>query len=193
MESLSDRRRWLGLTAKVSAIVVLISFAVWANLRAAEIDGVRETVVALGYPGLLAASVLSGFNLLVPIPVVAFFPFLLESGFEAAPALATIALGMTTGDLLGYLIGDASRDLVGDRVAGLRARVERMHQRHPVLPLVVLFLYAAFAPIPNELLVIPLAFMGYPLVAVLAAVFCGNIVFNTLLAYGVTRIFPGLT
>lgn len=181
------------LTLKVTAILALISFAVWANLRAADIEGVRETVLALGYPGLLAASVLSGFNLIVPVPVVAFFPFLLESGFEAAPALATIALGMTAGDLLGYLIGDASRDLVGDRLAGLRARVERMHRRHPVLPLVVLLLYAAFVPIPNEVLVIPLAFMGYPLAAVMAAVFCGNVVFNTLLAYGVTRIFPGLS
>ncbi len=185
-------RSGLVLAAKVLAVVALLSFALWANLRAGELDMVRESVAALGYPGLLGASALSGFNLLVPIPVVAFYPLLMESGFQPVPTLATIAFGMTMGDLLGFLIGDASRSLAADRLGALQKRVDRWHARHPVLPLAVMFLYAAFAPIPNELLVIPLAFMGYPLVAVMTAVFFGNIVFNSLAAYGVTRLLPGL-
>lgn len=178
------------MAAKITGVLALLSFAVWVNLRAAEIDSVRDTVVALGYPGLLAASVVSGFNLVFPVPVVAFFPFLTEAGFEPVPMLATIAFGMTGGDFLGYLIGDASRDLVGDRLSGLRERVEKLHARHSVLPLVLLFAYAAFAPIPNELLVIPLAFMGYPILAVMTVLLCGNLVFNTLAAYGVSQFFP---
>ena len=191
MSKQSDRRPWLAPLFKVAAVVVLVSFAVWVNLRVGELDSLRQTVMALGYPGLLGASVLSGFNLLVPVPVVAFFPVLLESGFRPAPALATIAIGMTAGDFLGYLIGDASRDLAGDRLQGLRAKVDDLHRRHPVLPLLLLFLYAAFAPIPNELLVIPLAFMGYSLIAVMVAVLLGNVVFNTLAAYGVSVLFSG--
>lgn len=180
------------LILKILAVFAVLSLAVWANLRAAELDSLRESVAALGYPGLLGASALSGFNLIVPIPVVAFYPFLIEAGFEPAPTLATIALGMTTGDLVGYLIGDASRTLAKDRMVGLRERVDRLHARHPVLPLVVMFLYASFAPIPNELLVIPLAFMGYSILWVMTAVFFGNIVFNSLAAFGVTRLLPGM-
>ena len=171
-------------------VLGLIAFAIWVNLQAAEIDSVRETVARLGYPGLLAASVVSGFNLVFPVPVVAFFPFLVESGFEPALTLGTIALGMTGGDFLGYLIGDASRDLMGERLAGLQEKVERLHARNPLFPFVLLFVYAAFAPIPNELLVIPLAFMGYPLIAVMTVLLGGNIVFNTLAAYGVSQFFP---
>lgn len=188
---MSERRRWTLAVAKLLGVAIVVGLAIWVNLRAGEIESVRDTVARLGYPGLFVASVISGFNLVFPIPVVAFFPFLMESGFSSVPSLVTIALGMTGGDFLGYLIGDASRDLVGDRLVELRSRIERLHARHPILPLCLMFLYAAFAPIPNELLVIPLAFMGYPLVAVMGTVLCGNVVFNTLAAYGVSYFFPG--
>lgn len=178
-----------GLAAKATAAAALIAFAVWANLQAAEHDAVREAAAAAGYPGLLAASVVSGFNLIAPVPVAAFYPFLLEAGFQPLPTLATIALGMTGGDFLGYMVGDASRALSGDRLAGFRARVDRLHRRHPVLPLAVLFLYAAFAPVPNELLVVPLAFMRYPLAGVMLAVFAGNLIFNSWLALGAAWLF----
>lgn len=180
-----------GLAAKAVVVAGLVGFTVWANLQAGEHDAVREAAAAAGYPGLLAASVVSGFNLIAPIPVAAFYPFLLESGFQPLPTLATIALGMTGGDFLGYMVGDASRALAGDRLAGFRARVERLHQRHPLLPLAILFLYAAFAPVPNELLVVPLAFMRYPLAGIMLAVFAGNLIFNSWLALGAAWLFGG--
>ena len=180
-----------GVAVKVAAVAALVAFAVWANLRAGEYDAVREAAASAGYLGLLAASVVSGFNLIAPIPVATFYPFLIEAGFQPLPTLATIALGMTGGDFLGYMVGDASRALAGDRIGGFRARVERLHRRHPLLPLGLLFLYAAFAPVPNELLVVPLAFMRYPLGGIMLAVFMGNMIFNTWLALGAAWLFGG--
>lgn len=180
-----------GAVLKLGVVALFVVLAMWLNTRAGEIDGVREAVASAGYLGLLAASVISGFNLIVPIPVATFYPFLLEAGFQPFPTLATIALGMTGGDFLGYLVGDASRSLAGERMAGFRARVERLHDRHPVLPLAILFLYAAFAPIPNELLVIPLAFMRYSLAGVMLAVFAGNMIFNAWVATGTLWVFGG--
>lgn len=177
--------------AKATAVLVMVGLAVWANARAPEMEAVREAVAAAGYGGLLAASVLSGFNLVAPVPIVAFYPFLMESGFSPVPTLAVIALGMTAGDFLGYLVGDASRELARGRLRGFRARVERIHGRHPLLPLGLLFLYAAFAPVPNELLVIPLAFMGYNLAGVMTAVLLGNAIFNSWAALGVSWLFGG--
>ena len=142
-----------------------------------------------GYPGLLLASVVSGFNVVWPVPVVTFYPFFIESGFEPVPTLATIALGMTGGDLLGYLIGNTTRDMSSYRLARFRARAEALHSRHRHLPLGLLFLYAAFVPLPNELLVIPMAYMRYSMAAVMAAVLFGNVIFNTLMAMGVSLIF----
>lgn len=177
----------LGL--KVLLIVALVAFMIWVNLRAGSIEGARDAAAAAGYPGLLLASVVSGFNLLWPLPVASFYPFFLEAGFEPVPMLATIAVGMTGGDLLGYLIGDATRDLAGNRLAGFRRRAEALHARHRLLPLGLLFLYAGFVPLPNEVLVIPMAFMRYSLAGVMTAVLLGNVIFNTGYALGVNWLF----
>ena len=75
------------------------------------------------------------------------------------------------------------------RVRGMMARLERLRDQHHVLPFVVMFLYAALAPIPNEVLVIPLAFLRYPLLWIFTAVLAGNLIFNSLVAFGVIRIF----
>ena len=171
------------------AIVALVALIVWANLYAAEHDLVRGAAQRFGYPGILAAAGLSGFNLMVPIPVIAFYPFFMDVGFAAVPTVAVIAAGMTLGDLVGYLVGRTAREVMAPRTQGLVGRLERLRERHPVLPFVVMFFYAAFAPIPNEILVIPLAFVRYPVGGIFLAVLAGNVIFNSLVAFGVLRIF----
>ncbi len=188
------RRRMRGprgpLWVKILAVAALAAFAVWVNLYAVQIAGVREAAAAAGYRGLFAVSVVSGFNLLAPVPVAFFYPFLMESGFEPLPTLLTIAVGMTGGDFLGFLVGNVTRDMVGDRLRRLRAfleaLLEALRARHRLLPYGLLFLYAAFAPIPNELVVIPMAFMRCSLAGVMTAVLCGNVIFNSLMASGVS-------
>lgn len=175
-----------------AALAVVIALVVWANLYAAEHDFVRELARRFGYPGLFVGAAASGFNLVVPIPVIAFFPFLMEVGFAPVPTVATIALGMTTGDLVGYLLGRTTREMFAPKMKGMMARLERLREQHRVLPFVIMFLYAAFAPIPNEILVIPLAFLRYPLIGIFTAVLAGNLIFNSLVAFGVVQVFEAL-
>lgn len=177
------------VAVKLLAIAALIAFMVWVNLRAGDMEGARDAAAAAGYPGLLLASVISGFNLLWPIPIVAGYPFFIEAGFEPVPTLATIAVGMTGGDLMGYLIGNTTRNISSYRLVRFRARAEALHDRHRFLPLGLLFVYAAFVPLPNELLVIPMAFMRYSMIAVMTAVLFGNAIFNTMWALGLSWIF----
>ena len=177
---------------QLGALAIVIALVVWANLYAAEHDFVRELARRFGYPGLFVGAAISGFNLVVPIPVIAFFPFFMEVGFAPIPTVMTIALGMTTGDLVGYLLGRTTREMFAPRVRGMMARLERLREQHRVLPFVVMFLYAAFAPIPNEVLVIPLAFLRYPLIGIFTAVLAGNMIFNSLVAFGVVRVFEAI-
>lgn len=184
-----DERRWTTVGIQLAAIACILIAVVWANLYAAEHDLVRGAAIRLGYPGILLAAAVSGFNLVVPVPIIAFFQFFVDVGFSPVLTVLVIATGMTLGDLLGYLIGHAARDVMAPRHEGLVGRLERLRERRPYLPFVVMFLYAAFAPIPNEVLVIPLAFLGYPLTAVFTAVLLGNVIFNGMVAFGVIRVF----
>ena len=183
------------LVVKVVAIAALLLSAVWVNLNAGEIEAVRNAAARAGYPGLFLAAAISGFNVIWPVPVALFFPFFVDAGFAPAPTLAVIAAGMTCGDLLGYLIGratrSAAREIAHGRALRFQARAEALGRRHRVLPLVLLFLYAAFVPLPNELVVIPMAFLRYSVASIVAAVFCGNAIFSALVALGATGVFGG--
>lgn len=172
--------------------LILLAVIVWANLYAAEHDLVREGARRFGYAGILAAAAVSGFNLVVPIPVIAFFPFFMDVGFTPVLTVAVIAAGMTLGDLLGYLVGHTARQVMAPRSRGLVGRLERLRERQPVLPFVLMFLYAALVPLPNEVLVVPLAFLRYPLMGIFVAVLAGNLIFNSLVALGVWRVFEVL-
>jgi membrane protein YqaA with SNARE-associated domain len=172
----------------------LVGSAAWyVNIHAAQNDVIRDAVERGGYPMLLALSAASGFNLAVPIPIVSFFPFLMELGFHPWWALATIAFGMTLGDLVGFLLGVAGRRALEGREIKAFQGLERLRERHAKLPLVALFLYASFAPIPNEVVVIPMALLGYPIVGVGSALFAGNIIFNGLFALAGMGFFGAVT
>lgn len=170
----------------------VLALIVWVNLYAAEHDLVHAGARRFGYAGILAAAAVSGFNLVVPVPVIAFYPFFMEVGFAPVVTVLVIAAGMTLGDLVGYVLGHAAREVMAPRRRGLVGRLERLRERHPVLPFVVMFLYAAFAPIPNEVLVIPLAFLRYPVTGIFLAVLTGNVIFNSLVALGVVHVFEAL-
>lgn len=186
---LSPRRRAVSLGIRLILVALVVAAVFWANLYAFQHDLVREATRDLGYPGVFLAAVISGFNLVVPIPVVAFFPFFMEVGLEPVPTVMVIALGMTTGDLVGYLLGRTARGVVRPREGGTIRKLESLRERHPRLPLALMFIYAAVAPAPNELLVMPLAFLRYPVVGIFAAVLAGNLIFNGLVALGAIRLF----
>lgn len=186
-----SRHRRRRIAIQGTGLLVVIALATWANIHAARNDVVRELAQELGYLGIMAAAIVSGFNLVVPVPVIAFFPFFMDVGFEPVLTVIVIAAGMTIGDLFGYLIGHATREVVQPKTRGLVARLERLRDRHPHLPYAVMFLYAAFAPIPNEVLVIPLAFLRYPVGRIFLAVLAGNLIFNSLVAFGILEIFDG--
>jgi membrane protein YqaA with SNARE-associated domain len=186
------RRRWGRLAVRLVLVLGLLALIVWANLYAADHELAREAASRFGYVGILAAAALSGFNLVVPIPVVAFFPFFMSAGLEPIPTVLVIALGMTTGDLIGYIIGRTARQMVQPREGGVIRRLEALRERHPYLPLGLMLVYAAFVPAPNEILVLPLAFLRYPVAGIFVAVLAGNLVFNSLIAFGVVQVFEAI-
>lgn len=187
--SRSRSRRAARIALRLVLLGVVVAAVVWANVYAAQHDMVRQTATDFGYFGILVAAAISGFNLLVPIPVIAFFPFFMEVGLQPVPTVLVIAMGMTLGDLVGYLLGRTARDVVRPWKSDTIRRLETLRERHPRLPLLIMFLYAALAPAPNELLVMPLAFIRYPVAGIFMAVLAGNLIFNGLVALGVIRLF----
>lgn len=178
----------LGRAVQVVIFLSIVAGLVYLQTNDQTAEWVRALVERGGYGGIFAASILSGFNVAVPVPIIALFPSFVAAGLSPVGTVLLIAAGMTCGDALGALLGRAGRSAVQPPKMRLVNWVDETRRRHPSLLWFGLVFYAAFVPLPNELIVMPLAYLGVSPPRIVLAVFFGNIVFNTLCAYGLLHI-----
>lgn len=168
---------------------VIIAFAFWLSKVVIENDTVQGLVNTYGYVGIFIVSAISGFNIVVPIPAITFFPVFLASGLDFWYVILTISFGMTIGDTMGFFIGRAGKTVLSGHMKNMMARLKKWKKKNSKAPLIFLAIYSTIAPFPNELVVLPLAFMGYRLSRVFPIILAGNIIFNTLVGSGIITIF----
>ena len=174
----------------IVGLVAIVAAALYGAQLAGESAFIRSVVADYGYIGIFVTAVFSGFNLAVPVPAIAFLPLFLESGVGYWSVILLIALGVTLADTVAYFIGRVSRHIAARSSEGRALRrLEAIRERYRWAPLAILFVFAVVAPLPNEILVIPLGFLGYRVLHIVPVVFAGNMIFNTLYAAGITSIF----
>ncbi|MBP9761056.1 MAG: hypothetical protein KBD15_02340 [Candidatus Magasanikbacteria bacterium] len=179
---------------KIIFILLLIALVVWLNTLAFHLPSLDGYAKQFGYAGLFVVSFLSGFNIFIPIPVAAFMPSLLSLGFAPLLIVLTISLGMTCGDIVGYIIGRGGRHVFKKKstkhqgMQRMLERIEILQEKHPSLPYIFLFFFVTFVPLPNELVVIPFGFLRLKFLYTILAVLLGNLLFNAYVAIGFTQI-----
>ncbi|OGN05777.1 MAG: hypothetical protein A2750_04305 [Candidatus Yanofskybacteria bacterium RIFCSPHIGHO2_01_FULL_45_42] len=182
------KENWIHLV-RVVLILFVIILALWASWAIKDSDFVSGIVKQFGYAGIFLIAVVSGFNLVIPVPAISFLPIFLASGLNVLAVVSIIAAGMTLADFVGYLLGKAGRYMA---LSAFERRVinkfERFKDKLHWSPALALFLYASFVPLPNEVIVLPMAFLGYRFTHIFFPVFFGNMVFNSLYAAGVVNI-----
>lgn len=172
-------------------LAVVLSVAYWLARLAHDSETVRMTVASYSYVGVFTVSFISGLNLVVPLPAVAFLPVFIEAGLDYIWVAVVMSAGMTIADAVAYGFGSLGRKAYVVAKGNGRAirRIEGFRKRHKHGPLLALFAFASFAPLPNEVMVIPMGVLGYRLRHILPIVFIGNIIFNTLYAAGIIKVF----
>lgn len=181
------------LTLKIVFIIIFILFAIFISVEARENEFIRRSINDYGYLGIFIISLISGFNLVVPIPAITFLPAFVESGLNEYWIILLITAGMATADSIAFFIGKTGKQIaLSGAQKGLLNKLEGIRQRSHGIPIVLLFLFAAFAPLPNEVILIPIAILGYRFITILPVIFLGNFIFNILVGAGIlnlSRIF----
>lgn len=177
---------------KLVALGAVLAFAFWFWRFTLHNQGVQDIISQYGYLGVFIASIIGGINIIVPIPIISFIHSFLASGLNIWFTIVVITAGETIGDTVGYFIGLSGKQLLMHRFEKEIAWLERIRERYHWAPLTLLFCFAVVAPLPNELLIIPLGFMGYHLIHILPIIFAGNLIFNFLSAHGVINLFEYL-
>jgi len=149
----------------------------------------QNQVASFGYLGITILAMVAGLNVIVPIPAATFTPVFTAAGLTLPLIVLSLTIGTLLADFIGYAFGKLSRETVATKYPALVARLEHIyeHKRSWLLP--VVFLYASFVPIPNEALVIPLAFLGVRWYTLVLPLFVGNFINQAIYAYGFQNVF----
>lgn len=163
---------------KVLIFICIVVFALWLGLVVRENEMVKDVIVQYGYLGIFFGALLSGLSIFAPVPIFAFFPLFVEAGLNPWTTVVLTIFGVTISDMFVYYFGrlgkHASPVLLKKKTNKLTKFLENYHK----VSLVVLFFFVAFVPFPNELFIVPMAFLGYRAYSLFIAVFLGNTVFS---------------
>lgn len=173
--------KWAWRCLLFVAVVVLI---VACNRYVVAHPEMASHLQSMGYPGLFIVAAISGFNVLVPLPVAGFTPALTSAGYDPWMVILVFSLGMSLGDFAGYLLGLWGRHASGVKVPKFVQTLQKWSEEKPLLFMASIFLYASFVPIPNEVFVIPLAFARVAWHRLLIPIAFGHLVLNSLIHLG---------
>lgn len=183
---------WLSSGIRSSAVllcvVLAMILAVYASWQLSTSPEVVAMISSLGYVGVFIAAVIAGLNVVFPVPAATLTPLFVAAGMAIPLVIMFLALGTLVADLLGYLIGHTSRSLLENRYPKLTDTTKRLAQMNPVWLVLFVASYAAFMPLPNELILVPLAFAGVSWRLLIWPLFVGALIIQTLLVTGVTAI-----
>lgn len=176
----------IGVGLFVAALFVL---ALFIADHIANDEAVRGLVEQYGYIGILVASFIAGFNLVVPVPAAVFAPIFIAAGYPLWLITILIVIGTTLADFLGYAIGYAGRDYVEAKWPKIVALLTNIIEKHRKWLVPFVFFYAMLSPIPNEAILIPLALLGVRLRTVILPFVLGGLIHHGILVYGAQGIF----
>lgn len=170
------------------ALIAVITAGIWLGRFVADDATAQVFVRDLGFLGIFLVAFGSGFNLVVPIPAAAFVPSFTAAGYGFWTVIGVMTFGLTAADLIAFYIGRAGRSIKEKPSTGWIARIEKYQETHPQSRALILFLYASFFPLPNEVLLLPLGYLKARPRDIILPILFGNFIFNALASSGVLAI-----
>ena len=151
-------------------------------------ENIQRLITFFGPLGILITGFIGGLNLIVPVPATAFIPVFAAAGFGLFIIIVMLVIGTTTADLVSFYIGTALRP----QAKRVDHRILRFLQKHceknPGKLQLIIFLYASFVPLPNEVLLLPLGALSVRLRSILLSFILGTSLHVSIVAIGLTSL-----
>lgn len=170
------------------AIIFLFIASVYAAEYITQNEFAKMLIDQFGYIGMLVIGYVSGLNFVVPIPGPTFTPIFLAAGFPLAGIVAALSVGSLLADLTAYFLGYFGRTYTEQIGSAWYRRIQKLYDRNTLILPLFIFLYVIFAPLPNEIIVIPLSLLGYQLQKLILPLALGTVLHVALLSYGATQL-----
>lgn len=168
--------------------LMVLFFILWSFIiykispsKIVEFAGINNSYLLVLFLGFLG-----GTSILFPFP---YYLFVITFGAGGAnPILLGIfaGLGVIIGESTSYWLGYYGRIILTDSYQKKFNKLCKWCSttKNSILLSLVLFIYGAFVPIPNDVLILPLGAAHYNYWKLIIPLGLGNIVFNIILAFG---------
>ncbi len=156
---------------------ILYSFSPSKIIDAVGIHNSYLIVIILGFLG--------GTSLLFPFPYYLFVITFAAGGSNPILLGICAGIGVVIGESTSYFVGYHGREIFNEKYQKLFSKICKYCNRkeNTTLLSIILFLYGAFIPLPNDFLILPLGAARYGYWKLIIPLGLGNIIFNILLAY----------
>jgi len=173
--------------AVITLVLFVITFTVFLYLAQSmsQSEQVQQLVSSFGYIGVVIVAVIAGLNAIVPIPAATFAPVFVAAGLSIPLVIIALTIGTLIADFVGFFLGRLSRVLIEERHPKIFAFITNFRENHAKWTLLFVAVYAALAPLPNEIILIPLALTGIRFTSLIIPLLIGNFFHHLLLVYGV--------
>jgi uncharacterized membrane protein YdjX (TVP38/TMEM64 family) len=174
---------------------LLIGAATLVYSRLNALPAVQETLlnwneqltsflINYGLLGAFLNSFISNASLGMPIPYTPFFIFLVSQAKSTAfliTLIAVSAIGCTMGEVVSFYVGRGVSTALF-KESRTAAFIKQVADKRPKLISLCIFLGAA-TPFPDDLIVIPLGLMNYPVKRMILPILLGKATFLGVMAY----------
>jgi len=176
----------------IAVLLTVTTVALFAAQFIENSTAAQAIISELGYGGVILIAIIAGINVIVPIPAVTLTPIFTTAGLLLPWIILSLTVGTIIADYIGYLFGHWSRTHIYKSYPSAVAYIEKIYIHHPRLIVPLVFLFSAFIPLPNEVLVIPLALLSVRWRLMILPLFFGNLINQTIYAYGIDSIYGWL-
>lgn len=171
------------LFSSILALTFYAAYFVTSNTAA------QELLAQFGYVGVFVLAIVTGLNVILPIPAVTLTPVFIAAGLSLPFIVAALVLGTIAADAIGFWLGHFGTPYIKTNHPQSYAWFEELYTKKRWWLIPTICLYVAFIPLPNELFLLPLAVLGMPFRTLLIPLIIGNTINQTLLALGINYLF----
>ena len=172
-----------------AALVVVVILALLAADTITRSTEIQAFISQMGYLGVVIVAIIGGLNIFVPIPAVTLTPIFTASGLSLPLVIVSLTIGTLIADYIGYIFGTVSRSYLFYQYPKIISWLEEKIITRPKLLFPLTFFYAAFVPLPNEIIIIPFAVLGIKFKRLFIPLLVGNLVNQSMYAVGFQTVF----
>jgi membrane protein YqaA with SNARE-associated domain len=173
----------------VGIVALLFSTSFLLTQHVTSDESAQLLVQQFGYTGILLISFITGLSMISPVPAATFTPIFTAGGINIITIIALAVVGTMLANFISYIIGRLGHDFTNTHYPKIQKRIIKIYtERKDLLPYLV-FGFAAFIPLPDEIYLIPLGIIGVKIRDFIIPLFLGTAFFQTITAFGFNNIF----